>query len=400
MAAYQMLTDLERGTQYEQYKPAVVSLTRGADKSDDGTKVVNELAAQQAFINKFEQVVLLFDQDEAGQKSAAAVARLWPDKVRIAKLPMKDANDMLRAGKAQEFKRAVIWNADQYKPSGIVRVADVFEKARKKAEYGLPYPWPTLTKLTYGRRRGEMIGIGAGVGCGKTTFWHQLEHQIINIDKGKVGVFMLEEPTAKTLKMIAGRFAGKNFHDPATVYAQEELDAAINRLSDHIILWDNQEDSKWESIKSAIRHMVLVEGCKDIILDPISALTFHLDSSKTNDELNKIFGEVSAMTQALGFTLYYSSHLNPPESGPPHEEGGRVKAAQFTGSRAMIKWSHYIIGLERNTQAVDEDERNTVTCRILKDREFGNTGYFPIKYNKSTGDFMEPVNYKPEGVTY
>lgn len=29
------------------------------------------------------------------------------------------------------------------------------------------WPFPTLTKLTYGRRKGELYGFGAGVGVGK-----------------------------------------------------------------------------------------------------------------------------------------------------------------------------------------------------------------------------------------
>lgn len=397
MALFQVLRDLSRGTEYEQYMPAVVSITRGASKEDKATKVVNELAAQRAFIDKFEEVILVFDQDQQGQLSAAEVAKLWPAKVKIASLPMKDPNEMLKANKLQELKKAVMWNADSYKPAGLVTVSEIFERARKKAEWGIEWPWPTLTKLTYGIRTGELIGVGAGVGVGKTTFWHQLEQHLIMKHNQKLGVFMLEESNPKTLKMIAGKFKGKKFHDPNVPYDQAELDAALQGLDGKIILFNHAEDRTWDTVKANIRHLVLVEGCKHIILDPISALTSHLNSSEANDALNKMFGEVAAMAETLGFTLYYSNHLNPPDSGAPHEEGGRVKAAQFTGSRAMIKWSHYIIGLERNTQAEDEDERMTATCRILKDREYGNTGNFPIKYDRETGEFLEPSYGDQEG---
>lgn len=403
MALFQVLRDLAKGTEYEQYMPAVVSIVRGADKSDECTKVVNELAAQRDFLSKFEDIVLVFDQDDQGKKSANAIAKLWPDRVKIANLPMKDANAMLQAGKLQELKKAVMWNASSYKPSGLVGVMDIFEAARKKATWGIKWPWPTLSRLTFGIRPGELIGIGAGVGCGKTTFWHQLEQHLITVHNEKIGVFMLEEANAKTLKMIAGKFKGKQFHNPDLEYDQAELDEALVALDGKIILFNHQEERTWDVVKVNIRHLVLVEGCKHIILDPISALTSHLSSSEANDELNKMFGEVSAMAETLGFTLYYSSHLNKPETGAPHEEGGRVKAAQFTGSRAMIKWSHYIVGLERNTQAEDIVERNTMTCRILKDREYGNTGYFTIQYNRETGEFLEPPKELPPtspGVQY
>ena len=66
----------------------------------------------------------------------------------------------------------------------------------------------------------------------------------------------------------------------------------------------------------------------------------------------------------------------------------------------MIKWSHYILGLERDTQAQDEEVRNTATLRILKDREFGNTGLFNIFYDGKNRKFLEPSYIKPEGVNY
>ena len=389
MALYQAITEHQKGTKWEAYRPAVVSLAKGADKSAEGTKVLNELGAQKDFFNRFEEIIFVFDQDEAGEQSAKVASQLFSGKAKIAKLPLKDANEMLQANRSGELYKAVLFQAQAHKPSSIRSVADVFEQARKKATWGTKYPWPTLTRMTYGIRRGELIGVGAGVGCGKTAFWHELEFFLMMQCQEKIGVFMLEEPNGKTLKMLASKIAGKNFYSPETTYTQEELDAAILALDGKIVLFNHSEDRSWETIKLAIRHMVLVENIRFIILDPISALTYMFDSSRANDELNKIFGEVAGMAETLGFSLFFSSHLNPPDSGQPHEEGGRVKAAQFTGSRAMIKWSHYILGLERNTQAPLPDERNTSTLRVLKDREYGNTGTIALFYDDEKRTFLE-----------
>src|SRR3569623_871856 len=394
MAAYQMLRDADRGTEWEKYLPAVVSISCGA------ATAVTELAAQLAFLNQFDEIVLCFDGDEPGQLAVKDCAALMPSKIKVATLSEKDANDMLRKGKHAEFKRAVVFKADVPKPSGVIRIADVFDSARKKAEWVLPWPWPTLTRLTFGRRRGELIGVGAGVGVGKTNFWHQLIEQVACVDQSKIGVFMLEEAPAMTAKMIAGKFAGVQFHDPSATYPQEVLDEALRLIEDKVVLFRHEGAKDWEEIKQAIRFMVLAEGCKDIIIDPLSALTYHVDSSQANDLLNEIMGDLASLVQQLSFTCYYSSHLNPPQTGAPHEEGGRVKEHQFTGSRAMIKWSNYIIGLERNKQADDETVRNTTTCRLLKDREHGNAGTFAIYYDKQTGKYLEPNYEAPAGVTY
>ena len=62
----------------------------------------------------------------------------------------------------------------------------------------------------------------------------------------------------------------------------------------------------------------------------------------------------------------------------------------------MIRWSHYIFGLQRNKHAVDEagdsdfSERNTTKFVLLKDREYGNTGHFDICYDPDTTHYLEP----------
>jgi len=401
MSVYQALRESARGTEYEQYQPAVVSITKGAKKGKGVHSVTEEVGAQQAFLSKFQEFIICFDQDAPGQESAEALAKYFPPgTAHIVRLPMKDANEMLMAGKIAELKKAVLFNASQYKPAGIIRVSDVIEQAKKPVEWGIPWPWPTLHRLTKGIRRGELVGVGAGVGCGKTTFWHELVKHLTLNQGLKVGTFMLEERPYKTVRKLVGSFMGVDISKPEAEYDKAQADALMERLEPYICMFDHKEDRSWEIVKEHIRHLVLVEGCKDIILDPISALTYQYDSSQANTVLNQVFGEASAMADALDFTLYYSSHLNPPDTGKPHEEGGRVKAAQFTGSRAMIKWSHYVIGLERDTQAETLDERNTVTCRILKDREHGETGHFPIKYHPGTGQFLEPAAYEAQGVQY
>ncbi len=102
--------------------------------------------------------------------------------------------------------------------------------------------------------------------------------------------------------------------------------------------------------------------------------------------------ELAGLTHELDFSLYYFCHLNPPQSGAPHERGGKVHEGQFTGSRAMMRWSHYLFGLERNKDPeLPEQERNTSHLVLLKDREFGASGKFPIYWDPKTGSYLEPT---------
>lgn len=66
--------------------------------------------------------------------------------------------------------------------------------------------------------------------------------------------------------------------------------------------------------------------------------------------------------------------------------------ADFRGSGAIGFWAHYMFGVERNTQAEDHDERNTVTLRCIKDRYTGNATGRTVQlfFNHSTGRLLEP----------
>ncbi len=72
----------------------------------------------------------------------------------------KDPCDMNFKDKSDEFKKA-FWKAAPNKPSQIVTVDDIYEKALALPEVGLSFPWPTATEKTLGIRRGEIHVVGA-----------------------------------------------------------------------------------------------------------------------------------------------------------------------------------------------------------------------------------------------
>ena len=103
-----------------------------------------------------------------------------------------------------------------------------------------------------------------------------------------------------------------------------------------------------------------------------------------------MMAEMGSLVKELGVWVLFVSHLATPE-GTPHEEGGRAKIRHFKGSRAIGFWSHFMIGLERNQQAEEEDDRSTTVYRMLKDRYTGrSTGEtFNIRYDQKTGRLVE-----------
>lgn len=372
-------------------KYPVVSIPNGVDAA----KAV--CTRSYDYLDSFDEIIFMFDMDEPGKSAAKECAQLFGAKAKIAELSEKDPNELLKKGKQAEIVSA-IFNAQPFRPDGIVTLSSLKERIKKPVEQGRPWIYQTLTDKTYGRRYGEIYFIGAGSGIGKTDFFlQQIEADITNGQRS--AMFLLEQPVEETGKRLAGKYAKKRFHIPAKDggWTQEELDNAIDRLDSNqpTFLYDHFGSKDWDTIKTNIRWLALTEGVRDFYIDHLTALVAHADDERR--EIERITAEMSGLAQELKINLYVISHLATPE-GTPHEEGGQVRAKHFKGSRAIIFWAHFMFGLERNTQAEDIEERQTTTFRIVKDRFTGQaTGEtFYLGYNVEQGILFEK-EYQPSG---
>jgi twinkle protein len=385
LAAHQMLE--EQGKAYR-----VVSIINGASAACTDFKNNFE------WVNGFDSILLAFDQDDPGQKAAKAVADIFQlGKVKSLVFSEKDPNDLLVKGKSKEFLNAV-FSSKKLKVEGVVGVDDLIEEAMKPVEWGLSYPFPTLTKVMYGLRFKELIGIGAGSGSGKSQLVKEIVFHIMETHNLPVGMIMLEEAASNTLKQLAGFKCNKRFHVPSEQgqsWDFEELRTALGSFKDKVYLLDHVGSKAWSAIKEKIRFMVSVLGVKFIVLDNLTALVASEDDEYKS--VNLIMAEMSTLTQELDCTIFFISHLRKTQ-GKGAETGTEVSLADFKGSGSIIFWSNLLIALERNLQAPSLDERNTSTIRILKDRFSGEgTGTtFKLKYEKGTGRMTEIIYNEDE----
>lgn len=364
-------------SQLQDNKWPVVSVPNGAPAAAKAVRKELE------WLEQFETVVFMFDMDEPGKEAASECAALLsPGKAKIASLPLKDANDMLKAGRGKEVIDA-IWGAKSYRPDGLVSVDELMDSLTQPIEKGLPWCFDTLTKQTYGRRYGELYALGAGTGVGKTDVITQQIAYDISVLGQSVGVIFLEQKPTETAKRIAGKIIGKRLHVPDAGWTEDELQGAVMQLKGKVTFYDNFGQTDWDVVKGKIRYMAVSLETKLIYLDHLTALA---DTANEKESLEQLMKEMAALANELGIIIHFVSHLATPE-GKPHEEGGRVMIRHFKGSRAIGFWSYYMFGLERNQQAEDHEERQTTTFRILKDRFTGqSTGeVFKLRYDPETG---------------
>jgi twinkle protein len=139
-------------------------------------------------------------------------------------------------------------------------------------------------------------------------------------------------------------------------------------------MFDNFGSIEWEVIREKIRYMCHNYGVRIFYIDNLTALNAHASDERRN--LDALMAEVATLAKELDIWILLVSHLNPPKSGASHEAGGKVEQNQFTGSRAIMRWAFFMMGVERNTLHPDPAERNKGLIRCIKDRFSGRaTGH-------------------------
>lgn len=383
VALYQICKDHNRGTQYAHLEPAIVSLPNGAGgAAKDIGRVLSDIRTV------FKEVVLVFDMDEPGRKAVQEVLKILPN-ANVATLPEKDANECLVKGKSKACYNAVQFNAARPKNTRLVLGDDLHESAKVPPVFGVPWPWRHLTEKTRGIRLGETIYIGAGQKQGKSEIVNTLAAHFIRECGWKVFLVKPEEANNKTYKLVAGKLAGKIFHDPNKLFDNEAYDKAGELLKGNLFMVNLYQHLSWEVLQADIRQAAS-EGCKAIIIDPITNLINGIAAADANTKLQEIAQELAAMALDLNVVIFIFCHLKNPEAGPPHERGGEVLSSQFAGSRAMARSCNLMLGLEGNRDPnLAPDQKNIRTLVLLEDREFGETGRFKLYWDRNTGLFNE-----------
>ena len=378
MAVYQALKS-------DRYETPVISPHSG-DKT-----AVGQIRANYEYINSFQKVVLMFDNDKSGKEAEREVTKMFGyGKIVVADLTYKDPCEyLLRPEGAQQLKKA-FWESMPKKPSQVLTVSDIYERAMQMPEMGLSFPWPSATKATLGIRRGELHVVGAAPKIGKTEHQHQLIKHMTDVHGEIVGVMSLEENPVKTLKKVAGKYAGKQFTKPPEIggYTVEEMEKAFSLLDNKMEFYSSDGVRDYNEILETVRYWAS-KGMWFFIIDPLTALVAEYSSGEANDILNSFMSKAASMAMELQITFFLYSHVNPVKSGIPHDQGGDVLSSQFTGSRAMEKWAHYGWGIQRDRTEKDERLRNTARITLLFDREFGEYCEYYAFYDKYTNDWSE-----------
>ena len=365
-------------------KYPVVSVPSGA------TSAKKYIKKELEWLSKFDSIVLMFDEDEAGKQAVIECANILPvKKVKIASLPAKDPSDLLQSGKGEQIISAM-WEAKSYTPQGIIKGTETKDLLLKDdLVETVPYQWTGLNEKLGGIRRGELVLLTAGSGTGKSQVCKEIAYHLAS-RKEKVGYIALEESVKRSIRGIVGLGINKLIHKPDVKkeVSEKELLNEWNKIKDYICFYDHFGSADTEDLMNRIRYMVQSLDCHTIILDHISIVVSGISDGDERRTIDYLMTMLRKLVEEINCSLFVVSHLKRPEGNKGHEEGVTTSLSHLRGSHSLAQLSDAVIGFERNQQ--DEIQNNVMTARVLKNRYTGDTGVAcSLIYNKETGRLTE-----------
>ncbi|WWD14979.1 DNA primase/helicase [Klebsiella phage Keithsmous] len=379
-------------------KYPVVSLGHGASAAK------KTCAANYEYFDQFEQIILMFDMDDAGRKAVEEAAQVLPaGKVRVAVLPCKDANECHIMGEDKAILEQ-IWNANPWVPDGVVSALSLKDRVKEamtsEDAVGLLFDGcQGLNDRTLGARGGEVVMVTSGSGMGKSTFVRQQALAWGKRMGKRVGLAMLEESVEDTIQDMMGLNNKVRLRQSDEVKKAIAEDGRFDEWYDELFgddtfhLYDSFAEAEADRLLAKLAYMRTGLGCDVIVLDHISIVVSASEESDERKMIDRLMTKLKGFAKSTGVVLVVICHLKNPEKGKPHEEGRAVSITDLRGSGALRQLSDTIIALERNQQG---DMPNLVLVRLLKCRFTGDTGIAGyMEYNRETG-WLEPSSYTGE----
>lgn len=376
LAAYDMFSENAAKKGYDPIP--VVSSTIGEN-------CAAQLRTNYEWLNRFDKIYLIPDQDEAGQAAIPKLVDALPKgKVYIIDLPAKDSNLMLTSGKQREFINCY-FDARVYTPAGIVASSSIYQEIVTRAETEkLPFA-PFLGKLndvlSGGIPFGFIVNILAGSGTGKSSFLNQnvvywikdLKEQVavvsLEADAGAYGENLLSNYVARKVSLISDPAEKLQFVKSAAVEQSAKELFCREDGSPSFYLLDDRGD--FDKLQEKIEQLIIEFGVRVILIDVISDVF----SGMSIEHVDLWMKWEKSLVKRYNCIIIQVAHTRKSASGAKAaSEGSFITEESLIGSGTQYRSAGINIALQRDKTAEDEVERNTTKVHCLKSRDTGFTG--------------------------
>lgn len=354
----------------------------------NGVKDLNWITHQWDFLEQFEKIYIVFDQDDAGQEMVDEIAtRLGKWRAYNIILPAKDANDVLVKFGVDAFKPENLLvkdfeNEDIAKPTDFrTEIIEILESPKKST--GVPTKFTGLNKIIHGWRYNEFSVWTGRNSSGKSTLINEI---IIDLCEKK------ETACMASLEMEAQKFLRWMVHQALnlTFITRSHVDQALEWLDEKLWIYNNKDKTTVppEILLDAFEYAARKYGCKHFFIDSLMKIKF--SSKDEYAEQEKFCHKLCDFKKEFQCHIHLIAH--PRKSKNDYEELGKVDIA---GTGHITDLADNVFIIHRSSEAWKNKkiekgiEPPDSILYIRKNREYGLEGKVKFKVDAATKIFRE-----------
>lgn len=340
----------------------------------------------------FDTIYLCMDDDPAGKEAEAEIVRrLGNERIRLVRLPHKDANECLKHNITdfQFFLRsAKSFDPSELKPAEYFtdQVLDKFYPT-EGSYCGMRTPWNKVNEALKFDRAELIVWTGFS-GSGKSQLLNHIAAQGM-FDNEKFVICSLEMPGKVTLWRMVRQLTGQK------IPTKERIENAMGWMRDKLWILDIIGTAKVDRILEVFKYAVKRYDIKNFIIDSLTKCGI------AEDDYN---GQKSFIDKLCDFAHQYqvTIHLVVHQRKPMNEDGRPGKFG-VRGAAAITDEASTVISIWR--RKADDDENGTrrgkkidmenapdAVLSIVKNRETGIEGKFGLYFDSDSLQYREDKN--------
>ena len=363
-----------------------------------GASNMNWITEDYQYLSHFDEIVLLFDNDEPGKKGAKeASARLGTERCLTVRLPLKDANDMLRAGRGAEILKCIESTtrepmAEIADPESMKETVRSYMKGEHLSD-GDAFFLPNFD-LTF--RKHEMTLWFGFSSHGKSQ---AVQNQVASLmSQGKVTcVASFEQPPEMTLSQIL-----LNFTAYPNLPFHEEFDPAYAYMAKNVFMYKARKRADPKHLIQTFIHAHKRYGIDTFVIDNV--MTMDIDRGD-----NTAQAEAADLVRVFVAEYPVHVHVVAHPRKPPENTGKVPGMAEIRGASEWGDIPNNVIAIWRDMpkaekiaemedqgseqSEIDQFWASTPCGKIVvrKQRATGNLPMASFYFHKPTMRFMNKI---------
>jgi len=367
--------------------PYCLSVPNGA-----GSGSLEYLASGQDIFDRCHTVILAVDNDEAGLRLEAELARrIGKEKCYRVRWPegCKDANEVLQQHGGAEISRCIA-NAEPFPIEGIETASqsmtDLLTLYRIGTQRGTSTGWRGLDTL-YTVKPGQLTVVTGMPGSGKSEWVDSMLINLARRDGWAFGIYSPENyPTRLHRSTLAEKYVGKPFYAGPTPRMDEDELRAFAEWADDKLIHINPDQPSLDEILNRARALVSRYGIRGLVIDPWNEVEHARPKELTETEyIGQALSQIRHFARDQDIHIWVVAHPR-----IMRRENGAVPVPtpyDINGSANWFNKSDNCITVWRDKE--NDTEPVQIHVQKIRFREIGQLGMAVLRYDRVTGRYFD-----------